>query len=290
MRAAFPAEKLGLSEMERVIKPAKEKKHVAIVTVIGKELQAVLRAVGRVPSDRPDQKSGDFSYWFARIDRPSNTPLSVVITIVSEPRNVPAAIAVDHLVVEFEVGLLMLVGIAAGVRGLVKLGDVVYGHKVYDYEGVRLEIIRWWIFYLFRPRPRPKEWNVSRKVNVARQQFDVKRMCQLWTELMQNAVPSDLPKDWTFVTPAFKDGTIAAGEKLMADGSLYRMYRRVVEEIRAGAMEDSGFVQAAEANEITWCIFRGIADFGDQHKSDSWHLAAAIAAAAAAITFLRDCW
>ena len=39
---------------------------------------------------------------------------------------------------------LVLVGIAAGPRGKVTLGDVVYADQVYDYEEHGLEVVRWW--------------------------------------------------------------------------------------------------------------------------------------------------
>jgi nucleoside phosphorylase len=106
---------------------------------------------------------------------------------------------------------------------------------------------------------------------------------------MQSSKALDLPKEWRQKNPSIHDGTIAAGEKLIADGSLKRWYR-IDQEVRAGAMEDSGFAQAAEANHVAWCIFRGISDYGDPTKGKEWQFACALAAAAAGITFLRELW
>jgi nucleoside phosphorylase len=290
IRAVFPASSLGIEELSQATRQQKERRDVGIVTVIGPELLAVLRAMGRLANDRPDQKSGSFSYWFGKVERVNDVPLSIVVTVVAEPRNVPAALAVAQLLRDFDVGLLLLTGICAGVRGKVGLGDVVWARVVYDYEGARLERTGPWPFWFFRRRARPREWNAPKRVLVAMQQYDPPNMHRLWKQLMQDLRSEDLPEDWSSRVPSMHSGTIAVGEKLIADGSLRRMFRRVDQEIRAGAMEDSGFAQAAEAYGVPWCIFRGVSDHADPLKGDKWRNASAVAAAAAAIIFLREQW
>jgi nucleoside phosphorylase len=62
--------------------------------------------------------------------------------MVGYPRNVPCAIAVETLLNSYSVDLMMLVGIAAGPRDKVTLGDVVAANWVYDYEHVRRELAK----------------------------------------------------------------------------------------------------------------------------------------------------
>lgn len=292
LRSDYPPEAMGFSQFETLMKQKRESKDIAIITVIGKELEAVLLVFGRMPSEPPDQRSGEFAYWFGEIKRHKDRPLSVVITMVAEPLNVPCAIAVEHLLGDFNIGILTLVGIAAGVKDRVKLGDVVFADKVYDYENVRLEVNSrfFGLLNIFKKRPRPKNFNITKEVKVAYHRYDDKLMKTFFRNLMGTVSCENISKEIQTNIPSFHKGTIAAGEKLIADGSLKKMYKIVDQEIRAGAMEDSGFAQVAEIKKIPWCIFRGIVDYGDGCKSNDWHLASALAAASAAFIFMQSVW
>lgn len=323
IRACFTPESLdvvtGLAESPA----AKQHKDVAIMTVIRPELCGVLRALGR-PHDAPeDDRAGPFGYWFADLRCVSGRVLSVVVTMVGRPRNVPCAVAVSQLLSRFDVGLLMLVGIAAGVRAKTRLGDVVYAERVYDYEHKRLEVSqnpswlkRWWPRFLSRtsnPTPptssessagasgpadlsglelvergRPEIWGVPDVVCEALERTDWKPVKGHYARLIAGV--DDLPSGADTFVPSIHDGSIAAGEKLIADGSLERMYQSFDQRIRAGDQEDSGFAQAAEFHKVLWCIFRGVCDFADPHKAGKWQASAAIAAAATGITFLESVW
>jgi nucleoside phosphorylase len=285
LRSLFPKDTLGLVDLPSTPQGKKEHKDLAIVTVIGPELKALLRILGKLPTAMADQKSGDYSYWFAKVARPNNTSLDIVLTVVAEQRNVPCALAVDHILADFDARLIMLIGIAGGVYGKVNLGDVVYALQVYDYEGCRLEMVKYlWFLHKLIKRPRPRFWNTSRRINVAMQQFDERQMRQILHESMRNVNPDELPSEWRDLEPKVHLGSVAAGEKLIADGSLKRMRWIVDDLIRAGTMEDSGFAQAAEHNKVEWCIFRGVSDFANPRKDDKWQATAALSASAAGIT------
>jgi nucleoside phosphorylase len=293
MRATFDAARLGLNEFEGLRREKKEKRNVGIVTVIGAELRGVLTVLGRPLDAEPDERSGEFSYWFAEIQRPHQDALRVVVTMIAEARNVPCAIAVEHLLNDYDLDVVILVGIAAGPREKVKLGDVVYADQVYDYEEYRLELMRvlGFVTNIRRARPRPQYISTRKQIKVALERFDPKKFSGCFTESLSRVADDLLPKQYArSTTPNVMDGTIAAGEKLIADGSLKRMRRRIDERIRAGAMEDSGFAQVAESKRLPWCIFRGISDYGDPRKENGWQFVAALGAACAAMTFLRSAW
>jgi nucleoside phosphorylase len=82
---------------------------------------------------------------------------------------------------------------------------------------------------------------------------------------------------------------MAAGERLIADGSLAEM-RTWDGRILAGDQEDSGFAQACDFNKTAWCVFRGISDHGDPLKNKNWHFAAALTAAATAYAFIEQAY
>jgi nucleoside phosphorylase len=280
-------------EFESLRREKKQKKNVGIVTMVGPELRGLLTVLG-LPSDaNPDERSGEFSYWFAELQRLRQPPLSIVVTIVGEARNVPCAIAVEHLLNDYDLDLIMLVGIAAGPRDKVTLGDVVYADQVYDYEEYRLELMKLFGFVTtFRQSlPRPKYVSTRKQVKVALERFDTGKFATCFGESLSRITEDLLPQGYSRATvPKVHDGTIAAGEKLIADGSLNKMRKRVDERIRAGAMEDSGFAQVAESKRMPWCIFRGISDYGDPRKQNGWQFIAATGAACGAVTFLRSAW
>ena len=287
----FPPDTLGATDFGILEDLEKQQLDVGIVTVLPCEKDAVLQALDHKSPEREDFKSGGFRYFFGRIDRHGRNPLLVVVTAVGESGNIPCAIAVEHLLTKFEVHLLMVVGVAAGCpKKKVKLGDVVFAERVYDYEHVRLELLQLWgIPTLIQVKKlRPRYIEVNKEIKSAMTLFDENMMKRYFKDFVQKTDKDRLPQELqeNFV-PSLHKGTSAAGEKLFADGSLYRMYKRVDQNIRAGDQEDSGFAQVCDIKRKDWCIFRGVCDYGVPGKSDKWHLAAALAAAAASITFLK---
>ncbi len=282
----------NLSDFDVLRRARKEHKDVGIVTVIGKELQAVLTALGRSLDAPPDERSGEFSYWIADIVRPAGRPLKIVVTMVAEARNVPCAIAVEHMLSDYDIDALVLVGIAAGPSEKVMLGDVVYADQVYDYEEHRLEVLKWWglTTWFRRQRPRPKYISTRKVVKIALERMNEPRFTRFFDKIVKGVAHDLLPGSYGNAhSPKVHDGTIAAGEKLIADGTANRM-RRLDERIRAVAMEDSGFAQAAELAKLPWCIFRGISDYGDPRKANGWQFVSALGAACAAVIFLSFSW
>lgn len=301
IRKSFPEASLKFSEFEQLRYKKRKRLDVGIVTVIGKELAALLTALGKHPDDRADVQIEGFSYWFAEISRQIGPPLKVVITMVGEARNVPCAIAVDRLLSDFEIDIIALTGIAAGPRSKTDLGDVVYAEQVYDYEEYRLELVKWFGIptWIRKALARPKHIPTQKVIKIALERMNLQPFEKLFKESLTRTSTDMLPKDYMkkYIIgrekpkmPKIHDGTIVAGEKLIADGSLEKMRIMIDERIRAADMEDSGFSQAADIKGIPWCVFRGISDHADPHKENGWQFVAALAAACAALTFFKTSW
>jgi nucleoside phosphorylase len=291
VQGAFPPESFRPHEWRQLKAGARERKDVGIVTVIGTEMRSFLRVFHDSESiDAPHSRRGDFNYWEFQMDRADRGPMSIVATMVGRPRNVPCVIAVDHLLHAFDVGLMILVGVAAGPKDKVQLGDIVYAETVHDYEHKRLE---WRKIFGGMGKsvelPRPLTVDVVDSVRSALQRFDVTSIGQSFMNLVKEMDRKDIPTSVVRV-PDIHNGTILAGEKLIADGSLPRKRKTIDERIRAADQEDSGFAQACKAYGVPWCIFRGICDYADPNKGGKWQPIAALAAAVAAITFLRTAW
>ncbi len=288
----FNKERLGMADIASIRKDIKQAKDAAIFTIKGVELKAALMALGQAPDKAPDTQIGEYSYWFVELEGQNGRPLSVVLTLVGEALNVPCAIAVEHLLSNFNVSLLMVCGIAAGPRSKVSLGDIVYAERIYDYEHVRLELASFGLLKQFfgRQRPRPKYLEVRQVVKSSLERLDHARIKSSFTKALTNVEESLLPKGYSGKLPEVHNGTVAAGEKLIADGSLEKMVKVSDQRIRAGDMEDSGFAQVASFKHIPWCSFRGISDYGDPDKENGWQFVAALGASSAGIAFLESVW
>jgi nucleoside phosphorylase len=179
-----------------------------------------------------------------------------------------------------------MIGIAAGPHDKVKLGDVVAANWVYDYEHVRREIIEGKRV----ERARPFHLSVPKNIGADLGLYEESWMRNRLASVLRNFDEYELPLPPAEINPKWHVGTIAAGEKLFADGSLNDLRLKYDDEIRAGDQEDSGFAQACVFREVPWCIFRGIADYGDATKNKVWHPTASLAAASAAYTFLQHAY
>ncbi len=286
IRDMFKDEKVENFNMAFLLNKLKEHKNIAVVTALKKELDGVLFALNLPKDSPPGMDSKVFRYWFSDIDRENRDSLSVVVTMIGDSRNVPAAIAVEHLLNHFTVDLMIFIGIAAGPKDKVKIGDVVVSDRVLDYEHVRSELIMSKII----EKPRPLYLEISSRIKNDLSTFDVKIMHSLFNELKNRLSEKDFPNEiniGSFV-PSFHRGTLIAGERLFADGKISEFKKSIDERIRACDQEDSGFAQACKFRDIEWCVFRGISDYGDPQKKKDMHFLASISAASAAVTFLKN--
>lgn len=266
--------------------PTRERKNFGIVTIIAAELDAVLDCFGKeakAQRDDPSRHHGKQRFWHVSVDHAKGGAASGVVTFVGKARNVPCAMAVSTLLARYDVDVVILVGVAAGPKQHVKLGDVVIAERVYDYEHLRMELRQLFgvrtSFRISKPRPEfmdPELIVGARLIRVA-EVHDVLRAVS-----SRNKHQYDLWLTENVESCEVHFGTIAAGEKLFVDGSLKRMYTVVDQRIRAADQEDSGFAQAAEHLDVPWMVVRGICDYGDPNKQGKWHYSAALSAACAA--------
>jgi nucleoside phosphorylase len=259
---------------------------VVIVTVLEEELRAAQTAFGIDPQSSEDRSENGLRFWHRNVRNDySKEDLSVVITMIGKARNVECAIACSRIFQSYEVGLSILIGIAAGLKGKVKFGDVVAADLVLDYEGGRLEPTG----FKKRPIPYPLKKSIERDMNYFNPKF------RGWYEdfferLEQLKAREPIPTTAEQWKPDYHRGVILAGEKLLADGSLPQMQTEFHDRVRAAEMEGSGFASVSDEYAIPWLVFRGVSDFGDPEKPDSdiWRTTAVLAAACAAKTFIRS--
>jgi nucleoside phosphorylase len=254
---------------------------IAILTITPEEMKAA-RDVFRMPDRFAAYGVRRIYSGQIRARRLGGDPLSFVITSSNETHNVAAAQAVADIRQCCNPKILFLLGIAAGDRAWVRLGDVVIPQAVHYYDAERLTDTA------IEPRHdrlvvpggiRPYLYHYSPRANGADREI---------RSLVNRRPPRERPKlPQVFEPSVFSHNVvIAAGAKLLADGrSLTKLRTEHDERIIAADQESWGFAKASEG--LQWAIFRGISDYGDPHRYEHWQYPAACSAAIVLKRFLE---
>ena len=265
--------------------PMKKHVDVAIVTVKKPELLAAKLAFGvKVTAYEHDRLKGLRCWKSCLQASETRDDLEVLITMVGEEGNVSCAAACDTLFNAYDVGLAILVGIAAGVEKKVQLGDVVAADIVLDYEYARLEP--------GGQAKRPRQFGLGIEIGRDLEYFEPHRFRwheHVWHNFQElktlGELTPDVTRDWK---PTFHSGVVLSGEKLIADGTLDDRRREFHDRIRAAEMEGTGFARLCKEHDVPWLVFRGVSDYGTPEKDDLWQTTASLSAAAAARVFVEE--
>lgn len=259
--------------LEAAVNPSETPRAVDILVLAVKhtELRAVLRAFD-VDDEQPIllQKSGICAWLVSR------DGLDYAIAMVGTAGNVEAAGALSDIYSVLRFRAAVMVGMAAGVRGPTRLGDVVVSEFLLAYEFQRMTT----------RGPSYLAKSYSAKEPDLRAIDNLRFKEPGWVANMLRAADSltpDFPQDedeplgsWS---PSTHRGGILAGGQLLEDGSLPKLRKRFHDRVLAAEMEGVGFANACGRLEIEWLVVRGIADYGEAHRRKHWQLPATFAAA-----------
>lgn len=263
---------------------------IGILTVISAELDAALHAFQLTRTK--DAKSGTI-YWKGAVrSELKNTDYTVVLTCVGEPGNPAAAAAATELLLKYEPQVLLLMGIAAGMRGKTKIGDVVLSERVVAYEPAALTksddgVDR------SEPRPDIDRTPHTMMQDVVNYRPDTARLDAIFKKMGGEFPCAALGREAEYAEHVAKaigarQATIGSGEKLLRDPEKLRALRTLHGKLEVVEMEAAGLVNAARRLGVPWLVVRGISDFGDEFKDDFFHMFASKAAAAVLLDFVSQ--
>lgn len=255
------------------------------------ELRAVLQAFGLRANSSPSRIENGIRYWEnINLTRQAGRPLKIVVTAIVDAGNASSSAATTALMKDYDPGLVCLVGIAAGLPDLTKLGDAIVVKHVLGYEGERLEVDGHQERPTWRHPPSPVDLDATHFAGQVAKDELLRRIMHKTASYAEQDLP---PRDLIPTSMRVRRGHIASGEKLFADGSLVEMPGRYGDSrIVAGEMEGIGFAVSAYREDCPWLIFRGISDHGDPttkdgRAKDRFHHFASIAAAETMRMFLE---
>jgi len=262
--------------------------HIGLVTVIGTELSAVQRALHIDNWQDRHHVDGDILWSGNFASRPTGATFQALVHCIGEPGQQAAAAAATRIIERFHPGMMLLIGIAAGRRNKVKIGDVAIPRSVVDTTLKVAEVTG------LQGRPKiPPIHHVVQQM-LAGFRLDRDRWHRGFKILFPRQVhpPAGMDEEYAqYVAdvPTLHDVAIASDNILLRDPQPLEIAAQSLhQQIRIGEMEAGGFITACEsrAPKVPWFVIRGVSDFGDAFKNDAFHELASCAAASYLTEFL----
>lgn len=259
---------------------------VLILTALPVELAAAKKAFDIADDIPPSLTSNGIHFWTTVIQR-SDGPMTCIVASFAGAGNVNASAITTILLSEFKPKKVMMMGIAAGLRDKMVLGEVIISdHVIYYESAAALEGGK----LAHRPEMLRPHMSTQQNLNtyLATSSLSVRlgeRAKTMGLEIPANSQAGNVA---TGITVSL--ATVASGELLIRDPDLQKSFRSLHDKAYVAEMEAYGVFDACEKQKIPALIVRGISDFGDSTKDDVFHTVASVAAAIITIDYLIHGW
>lgn len=262
---------------------------VVILTVIPAELEAARRVLQLDNDSREKDPDGTVYFRGAVRSELARRDYAIVLTCIGSAGNSGAAAAASTAIAKYHPRAVLLMGIAAGIRDKLQIGEVVLSDRVVAYEPAALvssadgtEV---------QPRPEIDRAPHTMIQDVMSYRSDPARLRTAFERAGGTipTVPAGREDEFlTHVASAIGacQATIASGEKLLRDPSKLLAVREQHGKVEVGEMEAAGLVDSCRRGSVPWLVIRGISDFADEFKDDRFHTFASCAASAVLHDFI----
>ncbi|WP_419173415.1 response regulator [Halobacteriovorax sp.] len=178
----------------------------------------------------------------------------------------------------FKPNLMVMVGICAGVKGKVDLGDIVVAECVWDWSAGKIVEDKENSTEKFLPEPH--------QISLSR---NLKNKIKLYASNEANL--TSIYKDWEgergSTPPKVHLAPMACGSQVVANQSIIDKVLEGNRKMLALEMESYGFMNACESMEIDSFVAKSVCDYADSEKNDAVHNYAAYTSAKFVIDFLK---
>jgi len=261
---------------------------VIVLTALPIELAAIHSALGLSPNVGESKTPAGTTYWTAEVQsRKSSRALRVCVSSIGGAGNPDAAAAVTELATLMKPRLVLMVGIAAGLRGKCRLGEVVLSDRVVAYEPAAATAIEGVSTEIRRPDGYRVAHSIQQDVASYLADAGLRQRLLLHTVITPGGFPT-IEADLVATALTVRSATIASGEKLLRDPERFQAIRALHGKIEVVEMEAAGVAAACHRSGASFLVVRGISDFGDGVKDDQFHGIAAKGAAIIAVDFVRE--
>ncbi len=239
---------------------------VVVLTALTEEKAAVLAAVGQANCEVVRTAGED-------VHIASLGSVRMAVASLHGIGNVGASATARGVIEVWRPRFLVLVGIAAGVRGYAKdlrLGDVLVADQVVGFELAKVTAD-----------------GLQRRYQSFPPHFDLLAAARSVAASDEWASTIAMPRPDEPGMPRVHVGTVLSGEKVFADIASVRELGRAWPTAVGVEMEGLGVAIAAHRGGCGFLLVKGVSDFADASKDDRWRQYAAEAAARFALAVLR---
>jgi nucleoside phosphorylase/CheY-like chemotaxis protein len=197
--------------------------------------------------------------------------LSVCLTAVGRMGMVATALRASSLIATLRPRLIAMTGICAGVRGKVRIGDVLFADPAWDFQSGKREREDENVRLSIRPHHLPAPQRVRSLIELLRDD-----------KYALAKIAADFPGGAPAVSRIFL-GPVASGSAVLADGEIIQEIKdEQHQELIGVEMEIYGLYAAAHSAQSPQPLFfalKGVCDYADPDKEDGHqHYAAYVSA------------
>lgn len=253
---------------------------VGIITIIPTEIEALFKTLN-IRAENIVEINSPFTYWTTEFYSYSSQRniRSVISFINRDSGNTEAAICTSYFLHDWYPRLMCLVGIAAGLRGKTRIGDVVVPNNIHDRT---IKVFKNGTFVV-RGTSYSRVDVIDRMIKthpISKDEFKLKYEQPLHDiEKAHSTVKKGgLSRNEFNGNLRILDGSLSSDNILIRDTAYFEgIINETDEKCMGGDMETAGFVRACQTadSRLPWLIFRGISDFGNSDKDESFQLLAA---------------
>ncbi|MCS7876186.1 purine phosphorylase [Pseudomonas aeruginosa] len=277
---------VGLFQAEIEAREAARSPDLLVITAIAIELAAAKKVFG-VGEDVPARFTAHgVHYWPVTIQR-ADGPLSCVIASLGNAGNVNATAITTLLLSELKPKKVLMMGIAAGRRKKLSLGEVILSERVVYYEGAAAlaggKVAA-------RPEmPRPG-LSTQQDLNAYFATASLPDRLQEHANKLGFAMPTESKAGEVAARLMVSPATIASGELLIRDRKLFEGFQGLHDKAVVAEMEAYGVFDACDKQNVPVLVVRGISDYGDTTKDNTFHKVASEAAAIVTLDYATYGW
>jgi nucleoside phosphorylase len=243
---------------------------VCVICALAEEVRAFIQEALRVCGvqfERAFDKRLELEYYHTRILNTSGEPLTMQVSWLPAYGPLEAGLHLKPLLEKFRPRFAAMTGICAGDKRRVKLGDLIVADRAYFYDSGKFII--------------DEHGNQGQiyKADVYHVSPKIRRfigMFEQWKSLIE-------PPE-----PASHIGAIASGNAVRGD-NLFDKAQFPVRDTLAIDMEGAAFYRTVEDfPEMYALLVKGVSDYADGSKDDSFHERASVASAVYMLAFIQE--
>lgn len=250
---------------------------VAIVTALDHtELEAVLRLpFNWIPvKDRMDCNI----YYSGSVDTSSGSKITVIATSCIHMGIAQSSAVGMKICLKYKPKFIFMTGIAAGIKGKVNIGDVLFADPCWDWGNGKQTIVDGKPKFISAPRQIALVPSVRAKIKNL-------TTTRKYLDEIYNSWPASKPAH----TLNAHIGPLATGAVVLEDPSVVDMIKSQHRETIGVEMEAYGIMLAASissTNPPTAIILKSVCDFADPNKGNEWQSYAAYTSASLAMKII----